>query len=486
MSTPPTPRPESSPPRVWLRRGIGLGVLLVASVAAVVMVWRHLEAARVNKRIHQIQADLDATDPGWRWDDLVAKRPDPPTGKNSADVIAFVTARLPASWPGSEKFDALGHARPPHRLDPAARAALDTELKAHDVAVQAASTLATMPFGRHPLTLPNNLLLTSSDIPESTRLTAVLLRYEASRQADAGDIDAALRSCCGTVHAGRSLANDPFLISQLTCLNCVGVGANEVEVILALGEASDVALADIQSVFRTEVETNRLLLGYRGERALIHDLLTKLMDGRLPIQDALDMGVAEQLKGDWRFRVFGYGPRDVRREYSVLIEYLTRVVDIVRLPLHEQDVPFCGLDPMPPNYPLAWSLHLNPAHRVTFVARRLQARARLIHALIGVERYRLVNKRWPVRLADVSAALLPGGVSIDPFDGKPLRYRRTTDGVVVYSVGEDLKDDGGAVTDAGGRHRRPEPGADLGYRLWDIDKRRQPPLHAAPSKTEAP
>jgi hypothetical protein len=38
---------------------------------------------------------------------------------------------------------------------------------------------------------------------------------------------------------------------------------------------------------------------------------------------------------------------------------------------------------------------------------------------------------------------LPAQCLVDPFDGKPLRIRRTTNGPVVYSVLEDQKDDGG-------------------------------------------
>jgi hypothetical protein len=34
-------------------------------------------------------------------------------------------------------------------------------------------------------------------------------------------------------------------------------------------------------------------------------------------------------------------------------------------------------------------------------------------------------------------------VPVDPFDGQPLRYRTQGAGYVLYSIGPDLKDDGG-------------------------------------------
>ena len=60
---------------------------------------------------------------------------------------------------------------------------------------------------------------------------------------------------------------------------------------------------------------------------------------------------------------------------------------------------------------------------------------------------------------------------LDPYDGKPLRYRRVADGVIVYSVGPDGSDNGGNID----RTNPVKPGTDLGYQLWDVKHRRQPP-----------
>jgi hypothetical protein len=37
-------------------------------------------------------------------------------------------------------------------------------------------------------------------------------------------------------------------------------------------------------------------------------------------------------------------------------------------------------------------------------------------------------------------------VPTDPFDGQPLRYKKLAKGYIVYSVGENGKDDGGDQT----------------------------------------
>src|SRR6185369_14676771 len=105
---------------------------------------------------------------------------------------------------------------------------------------------------------------------------------------------------------------------------------------------------------------------------------------------------------------------------------------------------------------------------------RKHAVVRSLATLIAVERYRQANGRWPDRLDELKPRYLKE-VPLDPYDGKPLRYRRLGDGVIVYSVGPDGADDGGVLD----RQNPQRAGADLGWRLWDVKKRRQPP---APKK----
>jgi serine/threonine protein kinase len=60
-------------------------------------------------------------------------------------------------------------------------------------------------------------------------------------------------------------------------------------------------------------------------------------------------------------------------------------------------------------------------------------------------------------------------VPVDPYDGSPLRYRRRPEGVTVYAVGPDGRDDGGKLdTVNAGRD-----GTDVGFQLWDVARRQQ-------------
>jgi hypothetical protein len=68
----------------------------------------------------------------------------------------------------------------------------------------------------------------------------------------------------------------------------------------------------------------------------------------------------------------------------------------------------------------------------------------------------------------------------DPFDDQPLRYRLTPEQACVYSVGPDLKDDGGLVDPS-------LPGTkeqDFGFRLLPPAMRGRVPS-SAPTATQA-
>ena len=70
------------------------------------------------------------------------------------------------------------------------------------------------------------------------------------------------------------------------------------------------------------------------------------------------------------------------------------------------------------------------------------AYVRLSLAALAVERHRHAKDVLP----DSLDALVPeflDAVPLDPFDGQPLRYKKLAKGYVVYSVGEDRKDNGG-------------------------------------------
>lgn len=90
---------------------------------------------------------------------------------------------------------------------------------------------------------------------------------------------------------------------------------------------------------------------------------------------------------------------------------------------------------------------------------------------LAVERYRLKHQRWPAALADLVTEGLLAEAPTDPFDGKPLRYRNTAQGIVVYSIGPSRDATGDGVN----RDLERDFDQQLYFRLWNVERRRRFP-----------
>jgi hypothetical protein len=73
----------------------------------------------------------------------------------------------------------------------------------------------------------------------------------------------------------------------------------------------------------------------------------------------------------------------------------------------------------------------------------IETTRRTIITAIALKRYQLKHGNYPATLKSLVPEFLPAA-PIDPVDGKPLRYKLNADGTfLLYSVGENGKDDGG-------------------------------------------
>jgi hypothetical protein len=94
--------------------------------------------------------------------------------------------------------------------------------------------------------------------------------------------------------------------------------------------------------------------------------------------------------------------------------------------------------------------------RIMHIETRHLAHLRTTQTALAVERYRLTEGHLPQSLENLIPAYMEF-VPTDPFDGQSLKYRTLETGFVVYSVGEDMTDEGGAEKDSKKRDKRGKP-----------------------------
>jgi hypothetical protein len=492
--------PKRRPRRWWRRILFGLAALVLGSIGLLLFV-RAYFLHSAEKRLEAAIAEADRLDPGWRWDDLLARRETIPDDKNSAPHVLAAAKLLPKNWsskpvgppgdkPGKGKLPAvnpapniqddiigrLGKLDSVQELDEELAADARTRLNEVGPALARARPIINLPKGRHTVAWASDYVSTRVDHTTAARNVGWLFGVAAALQAHDGQFTAALGSIRGILNTGRSIGDEPILVSQLVRVALDNYAVVGLERVLAQGEAPQEELKKTQALFEAETEAARPLTVFaiQGERAAMYDAFGRVCTGEVSVDQLTESqppppGLTRDLLL-WLW----IGPL-ARYNRAVFLELMTRAVEIAKKPPSEQAEPFERLvnelqdvTDYSPHRRLA-VIMVPGVHRVVEAHNRVQAHLRCAQVATAVERYRLKHGQWPDSLEQLVPNFI-AKVPDDPYVPGPLRFRKLNDGVVIYSVGADGEDNHGTLD-----RKHPRPGTDIGFRLWDLDKRRQPP-----------
>jgi len=260
------------------------------------------------------------------------------------------------------------------------------------------------------------------------RRSALLLRLEAMVAAEEDDPDRAAEVILSMMALGNSLIDEPVIVSQkvrILCCRLSGIALQRVMNRVVLAESQ---MVDLQAAFRAAEDFEAIIRGYVGARCLG----IALMRQAVPLRGArrsIDLIVRRAV-----------GLEDSETEYY--LDVMAEHISVLQRPYPEQHAFAKSMDrsiralrsPGLANLADVCALLPDYLKHVGYM--------RCVQAALAVERFRLANAKLPEALSDLVADLL-GDIPLDPFDDKPLRYRKLEEGYVIYSVGPDGRDDGG-------------------------------------------
>jgi hypothetical protein len=123
----------------------------------------------------------------------------------------------------------------------------------------------------------------------------------------------------------------------------------------------------------------------------------------------------------------------------------------------------------PPDQPFADIFDPNSCRSAATKWAAADANLALLRAALALQAHRAERGAYPDELAALVPAYLEA-VPTDPFDGKPLRYRRDGGSYVLYSVGPDRRDDGGrAIRDQQGEVSHVVFAESTGDIVWGVN-----------------
>jgi hypothetical protein len=470
----------------WRRRLLFVFFLLAGvGAAGAGFLWYTSRAAR--QTLADVIAEIDRTDPGWRWDDLQAARATPPDEQNSALQLLAAKKLLPSDWKQEPVSFQLSEVPDQEQLTPEQRKSLEAELQKMSPALAEARKVKDMPVGRPPLQPAANLMAVLLPHVQIMREWAMLLSYDAELHAQQGDMEGAFESLRAAVNVSRSIGDEPTLISQLVRWAMRGIALRELERLLAQGEASEQALAPVQALLEMDDSEPDFLYAVRGERAFEENMIQQMQAGNVSLWQMAGGGPAggklrigsldvEELV----YRLFN-GPPSAH--FADMLRFTTQAVGIARKPLEEQAEEIAELEAGLKSRPTMVRLLAPAVTKVHTAYLRSHAQLRCSAAAVAAERFRLAHGRWPESLEELVGAGLLARVPVDPYTRSSLILRRLGDGLAIYSVGPDKQDNGGQFD----RKNQARPGTDVGLRLWDVNARRQTPRGPdAPGQPAAP
>ena len=276
-------------------------------------------------------------------------------------------------------------------------------------------------------------------LPElkSVRHCAHLLKLSIVSHANEGDSEAVVRDIHHTLQLAKSLRREPTLVSYLVRVACNALTVSGLEQALNRTTFTDEQLKELDEAFAAVA----------GDLDLAEVMIMERCFSLECVRDPSLIGGFG--RGGIVFRLPGIQGRGL----IDILNYMDDCIEAARLPVTERVARFRQIEK---DLNALSALHLMikllaPAMgRIGEIDLRLHAHLDLAKSALAIERYRLATGNVPNELAELVPAYL-GEVPIDPFDARPIRYKRTEPGYLLYSVMEDGEDNGGLEKGKAGR-----------------------------------
>jgi hypothetical protein len=449
---------------------LAVAVVLLALVARVI--WGVLEARRLDDQIDRIHAaGLPMT-----FEQLEAAIPEPPPADDAAPLYESAFTLIAKLDPNA--LDKTWQAyRTALDASPASRPADQTAGDANRLLANAASALdlldraAQRPGCSYTVGLDHGI---QSCLPGLSRVrsTVKLLSLRALVLASKDHGDQAVNSVISLLQCRRVLRRQPAVLCSLVEIVLVNMAVRDAARTLEIAHPSDPALTRLQHALLAADQPRPLERMMIGEQVYCLQMMRDL----IPDGEAAKMLKATGAALPERWPPGGWFRRPrMQHEAAGMLRDSTEWIRIARLPLPE------AMEALRAGAPATSHLGRVTAPsllRASEMVARSVAELRSAAVAVAIERYRRAHAAVPASLT----ALVPDVIASlpkDPYTGNDLSYRHTADRFVVYSVAENLKDDGGDLKRKGDEYPPELPDFGVEIRLKPL----APTTHATSRAT---
>jgi len=466
--------------KTWRYVTAVVGLLVIAHLVLNVVAGRRLEAELARLRAEGAP--------------LTLAEAAPPKVPDSQNAAVLYQKAFEQAFAGSERrkekeeevvaaFLAFAVGRPAHRPRPTL-AEVEAMLARHEADFRLLEQGSLRPACRFPVDWDNPnpwemLFPHLGGVRQATRFLAAKALVDAER----GRAGEALNDLAIAIRMSNHISAEPTLIAQLVRVACIGIVSEALPGVLAAvpptaGESPP--SYDLLSKMDLMGPWARAMEGERCCGLAVFDQVRRAKSGDVAVA-MFSMGGPTSGLGRWlsRLALTHMWPltRVVWAPFLKLDEvYNLRQMERVTA-LHKQPYRISyadyerlskNIEESTPWYAVLSGILTPGFDRASAARDKGIACIGLMQAALALRAYQIEHGSYPASLADLRAA---GGWAIpdDPFSGKPFIYRREGAGCLIYSVGENMKDDGG-IDEATVRNMPPR-GTARRPLTWDLPLR---------------
>ncbi|MEK7486182.1 MAG: hypothetical protein AABZ60_17805 [Planctomycetota bacterium] len=245
-----------------------------------------------------------------------------------------------------------------------------------------------------------------------------------------GESEEAIQSILEGFALSHSFSNDPMLIMYMIQTALIRANIESLEHLLNRMDISE----------KNNLEFSSLLQSLEEPESLGHSLETELCTG-LDSFNQLALSPGGKIS---------YLSGAVENDRIFYLERMKTVIDNNYAPLQDRAKGIQDLSNMESEIENSSNLFhsitqmLMPSfHKICATGLERIMILRNAQVALAVERYRLANQKLPEQLSELVPLYIKEELLLDLFDHKSIRYKKLSKGYLVYSVGEDTKDNEG-------------------------------------------
>ncbi len=263
------------------------------------------------------------------------------------------------------------------------------------------------------------------DAVQKNRNFARVLRCHAYLLADEGRHDDAVRSTVVLLKLARHFDRNPTLVNYLVTLACRGMALESANAAMQSGPVAKGTRDELDAELAVQERMEGYAWALKSERALAVDQIDALMGGKSMI----------------------FFPGGAKNEKSECLDMMQDGITAASEDFASRD----GGKNAATHQQHLWNgggtlarvsfATIEVSHQAT---KRTQAMIRCLRLLNALQRHATAGSNEVPKLSEIG---LPAATILDPFTDGPLHVKKTPRGWLIYSVGKNVRDDGGKIDD---------------------------------------